>query len=338
MTRTTLDTSTPAGILRLANSFCDAKALLTAVELGLFTFLSEGPADEGTIRERLGLHGRGLSDWLALLVSLDLLERDGERYRNGAGAGRFLVRGQGAYIGGFLERTNHNLYPAWGRLTEGLRTGEQQSGSSFEAVIENPRILGQFINSMDALTRVLGPQLLEAYDGWSKYQSILDIGGCRGSLVSQVLTRYPHLSGAVFDLPQMSPFFDEKVAEQGLTGKVTFHGGSFFTDPLPAADIVMIGHVLHDWDPGQRAELVRKAYDSVNPGGVLLVYDRMLDRESSRVENLVISLDMLLVTEGGSEYYLGEVRDNALGAGFTSVEDRRLGEYDTLAICHKAAS
>ncbi|GLW06782.1 O-methyltransferase [Microtetraspora sp. NBRC 13810] len=337
MTSTTTDTSRPAGILRLANSFCDAKALLTAVELGLFTTLHEGPAGAEEIRERLGLHGRGLADWLDLLVEVRLLEREGDRYRNGPGADRYLVRGSDSYIGGFIERSNRNLYPAWGRLSEALRTGEPQSGSDFEAVVNNPHILAQFINSMDALTRVLGPQLIDAYDGWTGYESVLDVGGCRGGLVAQIVKAHPHLSGAVFDLPQMSPFFDEKAAEQGLTDKLSFHGGSFFTDPLPSADIVVLGHVLHDWDEQQRKFLVEKAYESVNPGGVLLVYDRMLDRASSRVENLVISLDMLLVTDGGSEYTVAELRGHAEAAGFASVEDRLLGDDDTLVVARKAS-
>ncbi|MFI0349056.1 methyltransferase [Actinomadura sp. 9N407] len=332
---TTTDTTSAAGILRLGNSFCDAKALLTAVELGLFTVLREGPAGPEEIRDRLGLHGRGLSDWLGLLTELGLLERRDGRYRNGPGADGFLVGGDPSYIGGFLQRTNHNLYPAWARLAEGLRTGKPQSGSSFEAVLNEPAILGRFVASMDALTRVLGPQLIAAYDGWPRYRSVLDVGGCKGSLIAQIVAAHPRLAGGVFDLPQMEPFFDELAAERGLEGKATFHGGDFFTDPLPAADIVIIGHVLHDWDAEQRRALVDKAFQSVRPGGVLLVYDRMLDRASSRVENLVISLDMLLVTDGGSEYGVAELRENALAAGFTGVEDRTLGEYDTLVVCTK---
>ncbi|WP_430790375.1 methyltransferase [Actinoplanes sp. G11-F43] len=331
------DVSRPAGIIRLANSFCDAKALLTAVELGLFDTLSAGPADLGQIREKLGLDGRGLSDWLDLLVELGLLERDGDRYRNAAGAGRFLVRGAATYIGGFLERSNRNLYPAWGRLADALRTGQPQSGSSFDAVVENPRILGQFINSMDALTRTLGPQLIAAWDGWDRYGSVLDVGGCRGALAAQIVAANPNLAGHVFDLPQMEPFFDGLATERGLRDRLTFHGGSFFTDPLPPADVVVLGHVLHDWDAGQREFLIRKAFDSVRPGGTLLIYDRMLDRASSRVENLVISLDMLLVTDGGSEYTVAEATGHCLRAGFADAESRDLGDDDTLVIARKTA-
>nr|CAM34362.1 putative methyltransferase [Streptomyces tendae] len=332
------DTATPAGILRLANAFGDAKAVLTAVELGLFTALSSrGPATREEIRAELGLHGRGLADWLDLLVALGLLARDGDRYRNASGADAYLVKGKQQYIGGFLERSNRNLYPAWGRLTEALRTGKPQAGGDFFTMIDNPVLLAQFADMMDALTRVLGPQLIEAYDGWGDYRSVLDLGGCRGNMAAQIVAAHPGLTGLVFDLPQLRPLFDEKMAEYGLTGKVTFHAGDFFADPLPCADIVMYGHALHDWDADQRGFLINKAFGSVNPGGVLLVYDRMLDNDPSHVENLVISLDMLLVTEGGSEYTVDEVRAHAEAAGFASVTARPLGDYDTLVVCRKAA-
>lgn len=338
MTQTSLDVSTSAGIIRLGNAFCDAKALLTAVELGLFTTLQEkGPSTEEEIRKELGLHGRGLADFLNLLSALGLLTREAGRYGNTEGTGTYLVRGTPDYVGGFLERSNRNLYPAWGKLGEALRTGEQQSGSHFDQVVQNPHILRQFTGMMDALTNVVGPELAKAYD-WSKHSSVLDIGGCRGNLCSLIVGAHPHLKGNVFDLPQMEPLFDELVAERGLTGQVRFHGGSFFTDPLPTtADVVVMGHVLHDWDAQQRADLVEKAYGAVNPGGALIVYDRMLDDEPDHVENLVISLDMLLVTDGGSEYPVSELVGNARRAGFTSTETAPFSDYDTIVVCRKAA-
>jgi O-methyltransferase domain/Dimerisation domain len=339
MTSIAPDTSTPAGILRLGNLFCDAKAVLTAVELNLFTTLHDNPLTEEEIRTKLELHGRGLGDWLNLLAALGLLENTDGRYRNAPGADRYLVAGGQTYIGGFLLRSNRNLYPAWGRLDEALRTGQQQSGSDFDEVVRNPDILAQFIHSMDAFTHVLGPQLIEAYDGWGEYASVLDIGGCRGNLCSQIVKAHPNLEGHVFDLPQMEPFFDEKVAQYGLTGRVHFHGGSFFEPSavLPSTDIAVLGHVLHDWDAEQRGFLVKKAYEALNPGGVLLVYDRMLEPGPSYVENLVISLDMLLVTDGGSEYTAAELVGHAEAAGFESSTIQSLGEYDTLVVAQKAA-
>ncbi|MFF7441922.1 methyltransferase [Streptomyces sp. NPDC008122] len=338
MTTKAPDVGTAAGILRLGNAFCDAKALLTAVELDLFTHLHEAPggsAGEAEIRQALGLHGRGLRDFLDLLVALRILERRDGRYRNAPGADRHLVRGAGEYVGGFLLRSSRNLYPAWGRLEEALRTGKQQSGSHYDEVTQNPAILRQFIGSMDAFTNVLGAQLIEAYD-WSGHASVLDVGGARGNLASQIVRARPHLAGHVFDLPEMEPFAKELIEDLGLGGRLEFHGGSFFTDPLPPADVVILGHVLHDWDPGQRSMLIHKAFDAVNPGGTLLVYDRMLDDEPEHAENLVISLDMLLVTDGGSEYPAAEIVGYAEHAGFARTEVGPLGDYDTLVACHKA--
>jgi hypothetical protein len=336
MTTAAPDTSTPAGILRLGNAFCDAQALLTATELDLFSCLHGGPATEEEIRQRLGLHGRGLGDLLALLTALGLLERDEDgSYGNAAGADRYLVRGSDNYIGGFLIRAKRNLYPAWGNLDEALRTGSKQSAGDFAEVTRRPELLKQFIGMMDALTQQLAPELSKAID-WSVYGSVLDVGGCRGNLAGHLVKAHPHLTGKVFDLPAMRPHFDEHIAGMGLTGALTFHGGDFFRDGLPSADVVVLGHVLHDWDRQQRAELIGKTFAAVNPGGLLLVYDRMLSEGPGLVENLVISLDMLLVTDGGSEYPAEEIHEHARAAGFDSTSQQSLSDYDTLVICRKA--
>ncbi len=336
MTSPVPDVGTPGGIIRLSAAFCDAKALLTAVDLDLFSALHSSPATEEEIRQRLALHGRGLSDFLHLLVALGLLEKDGDRYRNATGADRYLVRGQQIYIGGFLQGTDRHLYPAWGKLTDALRTGRPQAASSSSDTINDPQQLGYFVRMMDAITQVLGPELVKAVD-WSGHSSVLDVGGCRGNMVGQVVKAHPELAGHVFDLPQMEPFFTEYIADMSLTGAVRFHGGDFFRDPLPKADLVILGHVLHDWNREQRAFLFQKALEAVNPGGALLVYDRMLDDEPDHVENLVVSLNMLLVTEGGAEYPASELYEYANAAGVSSVADQPLGVCDTLVVCRVAS-
>ena len=334
MTTTAPDVSTSAGLLRLGNAFCDAKALLTAVDLDLFSVLHDSPASAEVIAERLSLHGRGLSDFLHLLTALGVLEKTGDNFANAPGADQHLVRGTDDYIGGFLLRSDRNLYPAWGKLADALRTGKPQSGGNFAEVMQQPAILRQFIGMMDALNQQLTAELLEAFP-FGDYASVLDLGGCRGNLVTQLVRPHEHLSGHVFDIPPMQPFFEEIAAERGVADRVEFHGGDFFTDAIPAAEVIIIGHVLHDWDADQRKHLVHKAFDALTPGGALLVYDRMLDETPRHVENLVISLDMLLVTDGGSEYTAEELRGHAVAAGFDSVEEQALGDYDTLVICRK---
>ncbi|GAA1858762.1 methyltransferase [Asanoa iriomotensis] len=328
----------PGRFLQLGTAFCGAKILLGALELGLFPLLRKAALTEPEIREQLGLHPRGTRDWLNALVGFGVLEYDGQRYHNAAGTSRYLIKGQPGYVGGFLERADRMLYPAWGRFTDALRTGEPQStdeeGEPYDTMITDADQLREFLGMMDAMNGQLGPQLAETFD-WSAYGSVVDVGGARGNLIAPVAKAFPHLDAGVFDLPHVEPFFHEHMATLGLDGRVHFTAGSFFTDPLPRADVIVIGHVLHDWSPEQREALVAKAYEAVNEGGVLLVYDPMLDEEQPNLINLVISLDMLLTTRGGAEYAPGEARSWFEKAGFTVVDQRPLGFSDTLIVGRK---
>jgi hypothetical protein len=335
MTSNVPDTVSPAAIIRLGTAFCQAKTVLSAVELGLFTALHDGPATAGQLCDRLDLHPRGTTEFLGLLVALGLLERADGRYRNSAGADRHLVSGEPFYVGGFLERASQNLYPAWGHLTEALRTGRPQAETDFTHMIRDPSKLRRFLGMMDALTGLLAPELVQAFD-WSMHASVADIGGARGNLVAHLVKAHPHLEAHVFDLPHLEPFFHEHMTALGLAEKVQFWPGDFFAaDPLPQADVLILGHVLHDWAPQERQVLADKAFQTIQPGGALLVYDRMLDEELTDPENLVISLDMLLTTRGGSEYTAHECRGYLETAGFAATSAQPLGDHDILVIGRK---
>lgn len=329
------DLSTPGAIFELGTAFCTAKCLLTALEVGLFTELDAESMTRQQLCDRLALHPRGMRDFLSVLVALGLLDKDGEHYRNSAAAAHHLVRDKPSYIGGFLERSNHMLYPAWGKFTHMLRTGEPTADADYMEMIKDPRMLRRFLGMMDALTGLIGPELAGSFE-WGAYRSMVDIGGARGNLAASVVTVHPHLQGGVFDLPEMQEPFSEHMAELGLAGQLRFHPGNFFTDDLPTADVLTIGHVLHDWSDAECRHLVRKAYDAIAPGGALVVYDRMLDEECTDLTNLIISLDMMLTTPGGAEYTVSEYQGWLVEAGFGDISARPLGEHDTMLVGYKA--
>ncbi|MFE0021524.1 methyltransferase [Amycolatopsis sp. NPDC059021] len=334
MPRETVETTTD--VVRLGNAFCTAQVLLTAVELGVFTALADGAASEEELRDRLGLHGRGLRPFLALLAALGLLSETDGRYANAAAAAECLVADRPGYVGGLLMGTKTNLYPVWNRLGETLKTGEPQSGGDeFAEMLADPARLEDYARMMDGALVPLLPPLLGAID-WGRYRSVLDIGGCRGSLVGQVAREHPKLTGTVFDLPPLRQVCLRRAAELGVADRIRFHGGDFFRDPLPRADVVVLGHVLHNWAPGQREFLVRRAFHAVEPGGVLLVHDRMLDDALRHTGNLVVGMTMALVTENGSEYTVAELRELALAAGFRSADAVALDGDETLVVCGKA--
>lgn len=324
-------------VIAQAMAFQPAKLVLTALDLGLFTLLAEGSATEEQIRERLGLHRRGTRDFLDALTELGLLEWQDGRFRNGPAAGGFLVRGGEGYLGGFLGMADRVMYPAWGRLVDLLRTGKPQAATfqsedMFGELYSNQDEKARFISMAEDASRPLIPALVRSFD-WGSYKSVLELGGCRGNVLANLVRAYPHLDGTVFDLPPLRAAFDDHMAILGMTGKVAFHAGDFFADPLPEADVLMIGHSLIDWDDDQRRELITRTYPAIRPGGAFLVWDPMIvDDAESYLRNLICSLNLQLMTPRGGGYRIQECAEWMRAAGYTDVSHRSLGHDVTLVV------
>ena len=302
------DPVTPARLLQLGQSFMVAKTLLSAVELGIFTRLAAGSANAETLRNEFGLHGRGLRDFLDALVALGLLERDETgRYANTAETDQFLDRSKPSYIGGLFEMMNARVYGFWGALTEALRTGRPQNearegGDIFASLYADPARLENFLGAMTAISTPLAQALAEAFP-WHDVTTVFDIGAAQGCVPVRLAQTHPHLTGGGFDLPAVRPIFERFVAAHGLADRLRFHAGDFFRDPLPAADVLVMGHVLHDWDLPTKQMLLAKAYATLPSNGALIVYDMLIDDDRRQsVAGMMMSLNMLIETPGWFDY------------------------------------
>ncbi|MGH3720765.1 MAG: FAD-binding protein [Pseudonocardiaceae bacterium] len=298
---------TPAAIMKLGMAFWSSKTLLSAVELGVFSELaSAGALDAEALRERLGLHPRSARDFFDALVALGMLEREDGRYTNTPATGLFLDPAKPSYMGGVMEMATRRLYRHWGSLTEALRTGlpqnEAKEGENiFEVLYADPVRLAQFVRAMAGASTYTA-QVIAARFPWQNYSSVIDIGCSGGAVPVQIALAHEHITGGGFDLPPLGPIFDEYVAGFGLGERLSFTAGDFFVDPLPRADVLIIGHVLHGFDLAERNLLLRKAYSALSDGGALIVYDTLIDDERrSNAHGLLMSLHMLLETTGGFE-------------------------------------
>lgn len=317
----------PDHILELGFAFWGSQALLTAVELGVFSALADGPLAADALRHRLGLHERGARDFFDALVALRLLERTERGYANAPATARFLDTRQPFHIAGILAMCNARLYHSWGKLTEALRTGQPQNeakGSEdlFDALYRDPARLRHFARAMTALNMGAAQAIAQQFP-WCNYGTVLDVGTAEGNVPVQVVRAHPHVRGLGFDLPPLAPIFADYAAAAGLSESLTFHAGDFFTDPLPPADVVVMGMILHDWDLARKLTLVRKAYDALPTGGAFIVYDAIID--DARRDNafgLLMSLNMLVETQGGFDYTAADCIGWLRGAGFheTAVE------------------
>ena len=327
----------PDHILQTGFAFWACKSLLSAVEMEVFTELAKGPETLDSLTGRLGLHPRSARDFLDTLVALGFLTRADGTYSNTPSTDLFLDRRKASYIGGVLEMANKRLYPHWSKLTTALRTGERQNetigeADLFAALYADPARLKGFLRAMTGISRGANQAIASRFS-WSKYKTAADCGTAQGDLIVQVALKNPHLAGIGFDLPEVAPTFEEYVEENGLAGRVKFHPGSFFTDPLPRADVIMMGHILHDWDLDQKRMLVRKAYEALPAGGAFIVYDAIIDDDRSQnAFGLLMSLNMLIESEGGFDYCGSDCVGWMQEAGFAETRVEHLVGPDSMVI------
>jgi hypothetical protein len=329
---------TPDKILEVGFGFWSSKTLLSAIELGLFTELAQHPGDLEGLQSRLGLHSRSARDFLDALVALGFLERQDGVYRNTPATDLFLDRRKPSYIGGVLEMANHRLYRFWGHLTEALRTGELQNEGKhggedfFGAIYADPQRLREFVRAMSGLSRGANVCIAQRFP-WARYHTFVDVGTAQGDLAVQIAKANPHLQGLGFDLDKAGPVFAEYVAENHLSGRLRFVAGDFFRDPLPQADVVLMGHILHDWGLEQKRMLIRKAYESLPPGGALVVHDAIIDDQRCRnAFGLLMSLNMLIETGAGFDYTGADCCTWMKDAGFRETRVEHLVGPDSMVV------
>ena len=168
---------------------------------------------------------------------------------------------------------------------------------------------------------------------WSKYHTALDVGTAQGDLIAQVALANPHIEGIGFDLPEVGPIFEEFVETNRLSGRVKFVPGSLMEQPLPKADVIMMGHILHDWNLETKRMLVRKAYEALPHSGAYIVYESIIDDDrSANAFGLLMSLNMLIETSDGFDYTGADCSGWMKEAGFRETRAEHLTGPDSMVI------
>lgn len=332
----------PAKILQVGLGFWASKTLLSAVELGVFGALRKGGVPRDELVARLGLHHRSADDFLDALVALGFLERSGigatAIYANTPETAQFLDPERAEYVGGMLEMANARLYPFWATLTDGLRTGKSQNGTEdiWDNLSADPARLEQFAKGMAGLNGGNFAALVEKFD-FSRYASMCDVGGSTGALTVQIARRHPTVRCTTFDLLPIEPIARKTVEAAGVSDRVKVVSGDFTKEPLPHADVITMGNILHDWSEDGKLKLIKKAFDALPPGGAFISIENIIDDE--RRENafgLLMSLNMLIDTEEGADYTGAQFDRWCREAGFERTEIVPLTGPTSAGIAYKA--
>lgn len=335
----------PDSILQTAFSFWSSKVLLTAVEFGVFTRLAGRKLTGAELGEELQLHSRGIADFFDALVAMKFLQRDGDgpgaKYYNTPESDLFLDAKSPRYVGGILVMLNARLFKFWHDLPEALRTGKPQNEikhgqkGMFEELYSDLPRLEQFMGAMTGLSRINFEAFAEKFD-FSKYQTLCDVGGATGLLSIEVAKRHPHLKCKSFDLPPVEPIARNHIDAAGLHMQVTTAAGDFFKDPLPKADVITMGMILHDWNLEKKMHLIRSAYDALPEGGALVAIEALIDdARRENVQGLLMSLNMLIEFGDAFDYSGADFKQWCSEVGFKRFEVIHLAGPSSAAIAYK---
>ena len=335
----------PTPILQTAFGFWNSKVLLTAVEMGLFTKLGERRMTGIELGAELKLHPRGIADFFDALVAMKFLEREGEgpeaKYFNTPEGALFLDERSPRYIGGILTMLNARLFKFWDDLPEALRTGRPQNeikhgqkGMFEELYADLPR-LEQFMGAMTGLSRLNFEAFADKFD-CSKFKTLCDVGGATGLLSIECAKKHPHLKCISFDLPPVEPIASKHIAAAGLEDRIQTASGDFFNDPLPRADMITMGMILHDWNLEKKMHLIRSAYDALPPGGALVAIEALIDdARRENVQGLMMSLNMLIEFGDAFDYTGADFRKWCTEVGFKRFEVIHLAGPSSAAVAYK---
>jgi SAM-dependent methyltransferase len=326
--------------MQLGTGFLGSKSLLSAIELGLFTELARGPRDAETLRLQLGLHARSARDFFDALVALGMLKRTGTRYANTPETALFLDRNKSTYVGGILEMANDRLYRFWGSLTEGLRTGKAQNEAKtgedfFGTLYADPKRLEGFLKAMTGLSLGSARAIAKKVP-WKRYRTFVDVGCAQGGVAVEIALVHKHLTGMGMDLPVVQPVFEAYAKSRGVDGRVRFVAGDFFKESLPSADVIIMGHIFHDWNLEVKMMLLRKAYQALSPKGALIVHEALIDDDRrTNAFGLLMSLNMLIETHGGFDFTGADCRKWMKEAGFSRTRVEPLTGPDGMVVGFK---
>lgn len=335
----------PSHIMQVGMGFFGSKALLSAVELEVFTVLGSISMTAEALRTTLDLSPRAVPDFPDALVALGFLERDGEGpaalYANTPATAVFLDKKSPQYMGGILEMANARLYHHWRDLTEALQTGLPQNEtkhtgeSVFAKLYAEPERLEQFMNAMSGVSAGNFKAFAEQFP-FGDVKTLCDVGGATGQLSCLVAAAHPHMRCTSFDLPAVEPIAKAAIAKAGLRKRVTTAAGDFFEDPLPKADVITMGMILHDWNLEKKRILIQKAYDALPEGGAFVVIEALIDDERrTNAFGLLMSLNMLIEFGDAFDYTAADFRGWCSEVGFTRFEVMPLAGPSSAAIAWK---
>jgi acetylserotonin O-methyltransferase len=331
----------PAPVFEIIEGFRRSKVMFTAVRMGVFDLLADGPMTAREIASRLGANPSATERLLESCFGLGLLALEDGRFSNRSAADTYLTRKSERSLAGYIVYSDLVLYPCWAHLEDAVIEGTprwaQTFGSErpiFDHFFRTPETMRAFTMGMHGLGLTTSPMLVRAFD-LSGFHTMADLGGSTGHLVIAACEAWPNLKGIVFDMPNVLEFAAEQIAKSSARARLRTAGGDFFESELPEADLYALGRILHDWPEERILILLRRIHERLPSGGAVLIAEKLIHEDrSGPIGAHLQSLSMLVVAEG-KERSFSEYAALLKEAGFVEPEGKRTGTYLDAVIARK---
>ncbi len=314
----------PAPLVAALMGFEVSQILMVANEIGIFSALSQGKLCSSALCDAVQVPYDSGIRFLRACVALEFLEEKGGLFANTAVVQAYLNPESPSFIGGLLQYYQTDVYTSYAHLKEAVLQNAPQVHSEtgptdiFSATTQAGSPVSHFTQAMQALSRMEGQTLARLFP-FGEIRRLLDVGGGSGTLAHTLAKSYPQLVVHVFDRPAVCT-----LGRQSHTS-IDFIEGDFWKDPLPCGyDAILLSMVLHDWGLEEGSRLVRKCYAALPRGGVLLVFEQLLDdSQYTPLATVLSDVTMLLRTRTGREYSETQYRQLLLSIGFSDVQVAR---------------
>lgn len=310
-------------VMRIASAYWNSSVLHVAHSLDMFSLLAEGPATAAEIAKKCGADERGAELILIACVGLGLLEKQNGKFRNGPVAETFLVKGAQRYQGGIVSMFA-DWVPAWAKLRDAVVHGrpvvEKQHDHGEEAT--RTYIMGMLYRGIPQA------QLLAEEVPLQGRKKLLDVGGGPGIFSIILAQKNAGLKADVLDLPQTLKVTREIIKNFDAQDLVNTKEGSYLEDDFGKGyDVVLLSSMISQEGPEVIKNIIRKSYDAMDKGGVILIQEQFLDTDKSGpLLPALIGINQLIHTPAGRAYSAKEVADWAAEIGFQSLSFRPLPE------------
>jgi hypothetical protein len=307
-------------MLQIISGFWISRAVYVIAKLGIPDILTSGPKTSAELASATKTHAPSLYRVLRALASVGVLSAEGDSFSLTPLAETLVTDAPGSLRWFAISELGQEHYPAWGNLMHSVKTGDIAFDNFFGVDIwkyfaNNPDDAAVFNNSMSAVTAVTNETVTTLYD-FSGFNTLVDVGGGHGGLLTEILKKNPNLKGVLFDAPEVIEGARPKIEAAGLGERCQTVSGDFFKAVPAGGDAYIMKWIIHDWDDQKSNTILKNIRNQISPNGRLILVDSVVPDTNEPHFSKFIDLNMLVMT-GGKERTENEFRELLATAGFT---------------------